>query len=177
MRSPARFRYLGDPICAGSLVLYLVGRWILRPHHLGGAFVQGYLNDVLCLPLFLPMILLIQRRIGLRRHDLPPRLWEVLQHWMIFSVLFEVVLPQFPGHFTTTADPLDVVAYLAGGLVAWAIWHWQSSCQWHPELKFETQAPSTSFFKNPPMRSSPLSICGILVAKLRRTWVSKPLSL
>src|SRR5690349_8880919 len=34
-----------------------------------------------------------------------------------------------------------------------------------------------SFFRNSPMRSRPLSICSMLVAKLSRTCVSKPLSL
>jgi hypothetical protein len=68
------------------------------------------------------MILYAQRRIGLRRHDAPPRTWEILQHWLVFSVVFEIVIPRFPRHFRSTADPLDVVAYLVGGAVAAALW-------------------------------------------------------
>lgn len=122
MRSSHRFRHFADPICIGSIVTYLIGRFILRPHQIGGTFTQGYLNDVLCLPLFLPMILGVQGLVRLRDHDGPPRIWEVLQHWVIFSVVFEIVLPLYPRYFRTTADPLDVVAYLAGGLAAWTFW-------------------------------------------------------
>jgi hypothetical protein len=35
---------------------------------------------------------------------------------------FEVILPRFPQYFRTTADPLDVLAYLAGGTLAWIWW-------------------------------------------------------
>ena len=122
MRLTPRFRYFTDPICLGSIVIYLIGRFFLRPHHIGGEFVHDYLNDVLCLPLFLPMILGVQRLVRLRDHDGPPRMWELLQHWVIFSVVFEIVLPQYPKYFRTTADPMDVVAYLAGGLATWGFW-------------------------------------------------------
>jgi hypothetical protein len=84
--------------------------------------VHGYLNDLLCLPLFLPLILFVQKLLRLRRHDDPPRLWETVQHAIIFSVIFEVILPRYPQYFRTTADPLDALAYLVGGLVAWLIW-------------------------------------------------------
>ena len=114
---PRPFRYAADPVCVGAVLLYAVNRWALKPHGVGGAFTHGYLNDVLCLPLFLPPILFAQRLLRLRRHDGRPRLWEVLQHWLVFSLVFEVVLPRYPQWFRTTADPLDVVAYLAGGLV------------------------------------------------------------
>lgn len=123
---PARFWYCFDPICIASVVIYAVNRWYLKPHHIGGLFTIGYLNDLLCLPLFLPIILGVQRVIGLRRHDGFPRLWEVLQNWIIFSILFEVIIPRFPRYFRSTADPLDAVAYLVGGIVAWGWWSWHS---------------------------------------------------
>lgn len=119
---PARFRYFGDPVCIGSILIYALNRWYLKPHHLGGAFTHGYLNDLLCLPLFLPLILYVQKLLGLRRHYDPPRLWEIVQHAIIFSVIFEVILPRYPHYFRTTADPLDALAYLVGGLVGWVIW-------------------------------------------------------
>jgi hypothetical protein len=118
-----RFRYVLDPLCIESVLIYLVGRWYLRPQHIGGAFTQGYLNDVLCLPLFLPVILMGQRLIKLRNHDHPPKLWEMLQHWVIFSIVFEVIIPRYPAIWRSTADPLDVIAYLAGGLVGWIFWN------------------------------------------------------
>lgn len=129
MRTARGFRYIADPICIGLLLIYALNRWLLKPHGIGGAFTQGYLNDVLCLPLFLPMILKVQRLLRIRNHDGPPRVWEILQHWVIFSVLFEIVLPQYPQYFRTTADEMDVVAYLAGGLIAWA-WWCHAACAW-----------------------------------------------
>jgi len=117
-----RFRYFADPICISAIIIYAVNRFLLKPHGIGGTFGSWYLNDVLCLPLFLPMILYVQRRIGLRTHDGPPRMWEVLQHWAIFSVVFEIILPRFPQYFRTVADPMDVMAYLIGGMFAWMWW-------------------------------------------------------
>jgi hypothetical protein len=116
------FAYVADPVCVAAAILYALNRWFLKPHHIGGWFTAGYLNDVLCLPLFLPAILLAQRVVGVRPKNAYPRAWEMLQHWVIFSVAFEVVLPRFPRVYRTTADPLDVVAYLAGGLLAQAVW-------------------------------------------------------
>jgi hypothetical protein len=117
------FRCRFDFLTAGSIVGWAVNRWVLKPNHIGGAFTQGYLNDVICLPLFLPIILLVQRLLKFRENDNPPRAWEIVQHAIIFSIVFEVILPRYPEHFRTTADPLDAVAYLAGGLGAWPIWH------------------------------------------------------
>lgn len=122
MRTPRPFRYVADPVCVGSMVIYAVNRWLLKPYGIGGWFARGYLNDLLCLPLFLPIILGVQRLVRLRMHDGPPHMWEVLQHWVIFSVLFEIILPQYPQYFRTTADEMDAVAYLAGGLLAWGCW-------------------------------------------------------
>ena len=119
------FGYLADPVCIASLLIYVANRWYLKPHHIGGWFTHGYLNDVLCLPLFLPMILRAQQILGLRRRDDYPRLWEVLQHWAIFSIVFEGIIPRFPSRFDSTADTFDVLAYLAGGLLAWAWWRWR----------------------------------------------------
>ena len=57
------FCYVFDPICIGAMAVYAVNRWGLKPHGIGGAFTRGYLNDVLCLPLFLPIILGLQRMV------------------------------------------------------------------------------------------------------------------
>jgi hypothetical protein len=116
------FRYFADPLCVGALVVYAMNRWLFKPYGIGGEFGRCYLNDVLCLPLLLPMILYLQRRLGLRRHDAAPLLWEMLQHWLVFSVVFELILPLYPQWFRSTADPLDVAAYLAGGISGWLWW-------------------------------------------------------
>jgi hypothetical protein len=126
MMPAGRFRYCADPACISAGVIYVIGRWMLRPYGIGGDLLSGYLNDLLCLPLFLPLILYVQRRLGLRQHDLPPRMWEIIQHWLIFSLVFEIILPLSPHLFRTTRDPLDSLAYLAGGLMAWLWWRLSS---------------------------------------------------
>ena len=112
-------------MCVAAAVAYAVWRWGVRPVAGDGPvadLARDHLNDLLCLPLFLPVSLGLQRLAGLRRHDGPPRLWEVAQHAAVFSVVFEVALPRLPGAFRSTADPLDAAAYLVGGLVGYAVW-------------------------------------------------------
>jgi hypothetical protein len=125
-----RFGYWADPICVGCAILYGLNRWYLKPHRIGGHFTIAYLNDVMCLPLFVPLILYVQRLLNIRKHDGYPRLWEVLQQWVIFSVWFKIILVRFPHVFRVARDPLDILAYLAGGLLAYAIWHsWERRCR------------------------------------------------
>lgn len=121
-RKVRRFQYFADPVCIAALAIYTASRFYLKPAHVGGWLVHDYLNDFLCLPLFLPMILQVQRWLRIRRDDGYPRAWEIAQHWAIFSIMFEIVLPRFPATFHTVADPWDVVAYLLGGLTAWGCW-------------------------------------------------------
>ena len=129
MNQRPKFHFFGDPICLASMIFYAVNRWYFKPHDIGGAFTQGYVNDLLCLPLFLPLILGVQRMIGLRKHDAPPRMWEVVQHAIIFSILFEVVLPRYPRQFHTTADPWDAIADLVGGVTAWFCWRFLAAAK------------------------------------------------
>ena len=124
MAKPHRpFKYLADPVCIASLIIYAINRFVLKPRHIGGWFTHGYLNDLLCLPLFVPIILYIQRILGIRSHDGYPRPWEIFQQWVIFSVMFQWVIPKFPKTFTSAGDPLDMIAYLAGGVVAGFVWN------------------------------------------------------
>jgi hypothetical protein len=77
---------------------------------------------VLCLPLFTPIILYIQRHLGVRQHDRFPRVWEIAQHGVIFTIVFQVITPRFPRVFTSAGDPYDIIAYFAGGVIAGLIW-------------------------------------------------------
>jgi hypothetical protein len=120
--SPRQFRYLADPVCMAALALYAINRFYLKPHHIGGWFTHGYFNDVLCLPLFVPVILYVQHLAGVRRHRQFPRVWEVLQACAAFVLVFQVITPRFPQVFITAGDPYDILAYLAGGGIAWGCW-------------------------------------------------------
>ncbi len=74
---PRQFRYIADGACVLSLLLYAVNRFFFKPHHVGGWFTHGYLNDILCLPLFVPIILYVQHLIGLRKHRGFPRMGDI----------------------------------------------------------------------------------------------------
>jgi hypothetical protein len=69
-------------------------------------------------------MLRLLRPIGLRRHDGLPRWWEILRHWALFSVVFELILPTMPRLFTHTQDPWNAVAYLVGGVAVGTILEW-----------------------------------------------------
>jgi hypothetical protein len=113
------FRYLRDPLFLACCVAYAVNRWLLKPH-LPGAFLHSYFNDLLLIPCALPPVLLAHRRLNLRSHDDPPQPGEILFQLIVWSILFEGIGPYLMPH--TTGDPWDVVAYLAGGLLAGLFW-------------------------------------------------------
>ncbi len=116
------FRYLADPVCIAALILYAMNRFYLKPHHVGGWFTRGYLNDVLCLPLFVPMILYAEHVLHVRPHFGFPRVWEILQIGAAFTLVFQVIIPRFPKVFITAGDPYDILAYSAGGVIGWSCW-------------------------------------------------------
>ena len=75
---------------------------------------------MLLIPCALPVALWLQRRLGLREHDRPPSNAEIALHLLVWSVLFEVIGPHI---MRTTGDPLDVLAYIVGGIAAAFWWH------------------------------------------------------
>ena len=116
-----RFLYLRDPVFLIGCAAYALNRWLLKPH-LASRFLHGYFNDLWLIPCALPPILWLHRRMGLRTNDDFPRLSEIALHLVFWSVLFEYIGPRFMPH--TVGDPLDVLAYAVGAIVA-AIW-WRS---------------------------------------------------
>lgn len=121
-----RFKYLSDPLFLFCLLLYFVNRFALK-RLIGGAFLEGHLNDVLCIPFWVPIMLWGMRRIGLRREDGPPRSYEVIVPLLLWSAVFELWLPRMPlFRGLAFADPLDILAFTVGALVAavfWKIWY------------------------------------------------------
>lgn len=113
------FRYWRDPLCLISCALYALNRWGVKPH-VHSPFLRGQFDDLLLIPCALPLVLWLQRKLGLRKHDAPPTAGEIIFHLVVWSVLFEVIGPHL---LRVTGDPLDVLAYVAGGVVA-ALW-WQ----------------------------------------------------
>jgi hypothetical protein len=110
---------LGDPLFIAGCALYAANRWLIKPA-LDSPCFDNWFNDALLIPCALPVMLFVHRRLGLRAHDLPPTFAEIAGHFAGWTVLFEVVGPTLMRH--TTGDPLDALAYAAGGLVASCWW-------------------------------------------------------
>lgn len=87
-----------------------VGRQLGTVH---GA-IDGYLADVICLPLVLGVVLMAHRLIGQPMTWILPR-WHGAFAAASFAIYFEFILP----HWKTTvvADPSDAAAYFLG----WAL--------------------------------------------------------
>ena len=114
-----RFRYVLDPLCVGGCALYALNRWGIKPHtHF--ALFQFWFNDALLIPCALPPLLLLHRWLGLRTHDEAPTVGEILGHLVFWSLLFEVIGPHWVRR--ATGDPLDVLAYAVGALLAGVWW-------------------------------------------------------
>lgn len=90
------------------------------PATLKGPFLHNHFADLLLIPAALPLILWVQRRLGLRTVDTPPNWREVLMHLAVWPIAAEVVGPHLFSH--VTGDILDVVAYVTGAVVATVLW-------------------------------------------------------
>lgn len=122
-----RFRYLRDPLFLFCLALYPTNRFLLKPNF-DSVFLHGYLNDLICIPFCVPLLLLGLRRLGLRSHDAPPGPAEIIIPLLVWATVFEVVLPAHPmfGSYVV-GDPADILCYVLGGLGATLIWGWYYS--------------------------------------------------
>ena len=116
------FLYWRDVLCLSALCSYWTNRLLIKPNlPEGESFFQGYFSDFLLIPAALPIVLLLLRFVGARRHDLPPTKSEMLTAVVVWTILFEVVGPQITRR--ATADPFDILAYVVGGLLAYTIWN------------------------------------------------------
>jgi hypothetical protein len=118
------FRYLGDPLFLFCVGLYFVNRFIFKKIWLSG-FAHEHLNDLICIPFWVPIMLFVQRRLGLRDGDDSPRPSEIIIPLIMWSWIFEVILPNtewFRDY--CVADYLDILSYTVGALGAAIIWRW-----------------------------------------------------
>jgi hypothetical protein len=119
-----RFGYLRDPLFVACVLTYLVNRVVLKRVWENG-FVHEHLNDVICIPFWVPVMLWGQRRLGLRRSDGPPEAAEVVIPLVAWSWAFEILLPAtgWLGPWCV-ADHRDVLCYALGALGAGVFWRW-----------------------------------------------------
>jgi hypothetical protein len=121
------FRYWRDPLFLAACLLYGINRWLIKPH-VHSAFLRYHFNDLLLIPCALPLLLWMQRRLRLRTHDQAPTAGEITLYLAVWSILFEVIGPHLLRR--ATGDPWDVVAYVAGGILA-GLW-WQRDKLFRP---------------------------------------------
>ena len=114
-----RFRYVGDPLFVEACALYTCNRWLIKPH-VDISLFHNWFNDALLIPCALPIALLVHRWLGLRHHNLPPTTGEIFGHLFGWATLFEVVGPAILQR--ATGDPIDVLAYTVGAMLAWLWW-------------------------------------------------------
>lgn len=120
------FRYLRDPLFLFCLALYFLNRLLLKPHIHGGiigAFLHGSLNDLICIPFWVPIMVWMMHKMGLRASDRPPQGAEILIPLLLWSWFFELVLPNisFFRHLAV-CDPNDILCYTMGTLLAVIFW-------------------------------------------------------
>jgi hypothetical protein len=128
------------------VAVYLAYRfWLRRTWVMEIPFFPDHFNDVVCLPIFLPPLLWVQREVGLRRGDGWPRGWEILFHLAVWSVCFEGIAPRLTAVYRTTADWGDVAAYAVGGLGAGLVWgSWRGRKMTNDEGRMTNQIPMTN---------------------------------
>jgi len=121
-----RFRFLKDPLFLACLVVYFVNRWVMKPHF-PNPFSSNYLNDLICIPFWLPIMLLMMTKLRLRSGTAPPDACEILVPLILWSWLFESFLPR-TNLFKEfeVSDHVDVLCYATGALFAglfWKMWY------------------------------------------------------
>lgn len=115
-----RFGYWRDSLFLVAVAGYGLNRWLLKPR-LPWPFLHEHFNDLLLIPAALPLVLWLQRVLGLRRHDHAPSWAETGLHLTVWSVICEVIGPFWLRH--GTADRWDVVVYAVGGVAACLWWN------------------------------------------------------
>lgn len=121
-----KFGYVCDPLCTIACAGYVLNRWMLRPlGWAGGPFMRGHFDDLLLIPAALPLLLWLQRRLGLRASDQPPSWREIGLHFAAWSIAAELLAPHFLPR--ATGDWIDVAAYAAGAVVSGCVWQLNAS--------------------------------------------------
>lgn len=120
------YKYLRDPLFIACVLLYVINRFVLKPF-IPNAFSQKYLNDLICIPFWVPIMLFFMRKLRFRTDDMPPRLYEILIPLIVWTLVFELFLPYtnlFRG--LVFSDHVDVLFYTLGALIGsvfWQIWY------------------------------------------------------
>ncbi|MBC8376298.1 MAG: hypothetical protein H8E26_09635 [FCB group bacterium] len=106
-------------LAAVSAGIFAINRLLLIPLLPELGFFRKYFGDVLALPVYLPLSYYLAWRLGLIMDDFRIKITHVLGAGIIFSLLFEGLIPFIDE--SSTRDPMDILAYFAGGLVLYIV--------------------------------------------------------
>jgi hypothetical protein len=97
--------------------LYLLNRLLLKDE-LSWSFLSSHFNDVLAGLLLLPSYNLLA--LVCRQHNLLLlRFTHILTFTLVVGLFWEYITPLY--RESSTSDPLDILAYLLGGLIYWLV--------------------------------------------------------
>lgn len=117
------FRYLHDPLFLLSVTAYALNRYVCKPFF-PNVFSEQYANDVLCIPFWVPIMLFLLRKLGLRVDDRPPTSDEILIPLTVWAVVFELYLPHTEWlSGVAFSDHVDILCYAVGACVGGFFWH------------------------------------------------------
>lgn len=108
-----------DPLFWLAVVAYCFSRGLAAVGVAVG-FFRNYFNDLLLIPVALPLVLEAHHGLRWRRRGPAPSWQEVVLHAAVWSVVCEGVGPAWLHR--GTADPWDVVCYAAGAAPAVLWW-------------------------------------------------------
>ena len=121
----ARFLYLRDTRCSSPVLSSTcANRWVMKPLTTGG-FLHEHLNDLICIPFWVPIMLWGQRKLAFPGSDCPPLASEIVIPLFVWSWFFEIVLPAtgLVG-LRAVPDHLDIAYYSLGSALAACFWRW-----------------------------------------------------
>jgi hypothetical protein len=93
------------------LFVFIINRYLIRPSEI--QFIDGYLNDLLCLPILLQLVQVCMKLIVNKNYVLS--LFQTIVAIIYCSVLFEIILPKYSNHYIS--DIYDTICYLSGGII------------------------------------------------------------
>jgi len=91
------------------LIIFCLNRYWLRPT--GNVILDGWLNDLLCLPILLELVQFSMRIIVRKNYTLS--IFQMIVSIVYCSVLFEFILPQYSTIYKS--DIIDIFCYAIGG--------------------------------------------------------------
>lgn len=128
-----------DRLFWACAALYFINRFFLKSVF-SAAFFHSYLNDLICVPIWIPVMITLMKSFGLRDDDSPPHAFETLIAIVIWSIVFEILLPEtvFFQNWATS-DHQDILFYALGGVIATIYWQWI----WQPHGMIHAQPVRT----------------------------------